>query len=99
MKQSIINTLKAAGMAGLLALGIQTAAAQTLRLGHITPPSHVWHQVSEKIASGLEEASGGKMTVNVAPPQRLGNEAQMINLMQSRHWVARSARNTWRKTS
>lgn len=83
MRKSIVKTLKAVGCAGLLALGIQTAAAQTVRLGHITPPSHVWHQVSEQIASGLEQASSGKMKVNVAPLQRLGNEAQMINLMQS----------------
>lgn len=83
MHKFILTTLKAAGCAGLLALGIHSAAAQTIRLGHVTPPSHVWHQVSEKIAAGLAEASGGKMKVDVAPLQRLGNEAQMINLMQS----------------
>ena len=59
------------------------ASAQTLKLGHITPPTHVWHQVSEKIATDLEKASGGKMKVAVSPLQKLGNEAQMINLMQA----------------
>jgi len=83
MHKTIFTTLKAVGCASLLALGIQNASAQNFRLGHITPPSHVWHQVSEKVASGLEEASGGKMKITVAPLQRLGNEAQMINLMQS----------------
>jgi len=59
------------------------SSAQSLKLGHITPPSHVWHQVSEKIAKDLAEASGGKMKVTVSPLRKLGNEAQMINLMQA----------------
>ncbi|MDZ7591084.1 MAG: TRAP transporter substrate-binding protein [Rubrivivax sp.] len=67
------------------ALGAATvgAHAQALKLGHITPPTHVWHQVSEKIATDLGTASGGKMKVAVSPLQKLGNEAQMINLMQA----------------
>lgn len=60
-----------------------TAHAQALKLGHITPPTHVWHQVSEKIAADLGAASGGKMKLAVSPLQKLGNEAQMINLMQA----------------
>lgn len=58
-------------------------SAQTLKLGHITPPTHVWHQVSMKIATDLEKASDGKMKIAVSPLQKLGNEAQMINLMQA----------------
>ena len=77
-----LNLLRHAALAlGIAALG--TAQAQTLKLGHITPPTHVWHQVSEQIGSGLEKASGGKMKVAVSPLQKLGNEAQMINLMQA----------------
>lgn len=62
------------------ALGV---SAQSLKLGHITPPSHVWNQVAEKISTDLATASGGKMKVAVSPLQKLGNEAQMINLMQA----------------
>jgi len=70
--------------AGVALSGVALAAnAQTLKLGHITPPTHVWHQVSEKIAADLAAASGGKMKVAVSPLQKLGNEAQMINLMQA----------------
>lgn len=80
-----MNTLqslrRAAFVLGLATLG--SAQAQSLKLGHITPPTHVWHQVSEQIASGLDKASGGKMKVAVSPLQKLGNEAQMINLMQA----------------
>lgn len=59
------------------------AQAQALKLGHIVPPTHVWHQVSEKIAVDLAQATNGKMKVTVSPLQKLGNEAQMINLMQA----------------
>ncbi|TVT55307.1 MAG: TRAP transporter substrate-binding protein [Azoarcus sp. PHD] len=68
-------------------IALSTAAlgvgAQSLKLGHITPPTHVWNQVAEKIATDLATASDGKMKVAVSPLQKLGNEAQMINLMQA----------------
>lgn len=70
-------------MAGVLALCAQPALGDTLRLGHITPPSHVWHKVAERLASELDESSGGGMKVKIYPLQRLGTEAQMIQLMQS----------------
>jgi len=62
------------------ALGVQ---AQSLKLAHITPPTHVWHQVSEKIAADLDRATGGKMKIAVSPLQKLGAEAQVVNLMQA----------------
>jgi len=36
-------------LAAAAALGAASAGAhaQSLKLGHITPPTHVWHQVSE----------------------------------------------------
>ncbi|WP_332670494.1 TRAP transporter substrate-binding protein [Aromatoleum sp.] len=73
-----------AAVAGVaLAAAAFATNAQTLKLGHITPPTHVWHQVSEKISTDLATASGGKMKIAVSPLQKLGNEAQMINLMQA----------------
>lgn len=79
---TLTRTLRLAAAAALVA-GAVGAQAQALKLGHITPPTHVWHQVSEKIASELDMASGGKMKLAVSPLQKLGNEAQMINLMQA----------------
>lgn len=72
--------------AGLLSASLLFSAAgqaQTLKLGHVTPPSHVWHQVSEKINENVQEKSAGKMKVEVSPLSKLGTEAQMINLLQS----------------
>lgn len=81
--KTFMNTLpRLASAAAALALA-GAANAQALKLAHITPPSHVWHQVSEKIAADLDKASGGKMKIAVSPLQKLGNEAQVINLMQA----------------
>lgn len=83
MNTRILNALKATLAACALGAAAVPAQAQSLKLGHITPPSHVWHKVSEKIATDLASASGGKMKIAVSPLQKLGNEAQMINLMQA----------------
>ncbi len=83
MHDLLMKSVKALAVAGLTSLAAATASAQSLKLGHITPPTHVWHQVSEKIAADLATASRGKMKTTVSPLQKLGNEAQMINLMQS----------------
>jgi len=78
----LIKSLRVACALTLVA-GAQGVVAQSLKLGHVTPPTHVWHQVAEKISADLEKASGGKMKIAVSPLQKLGNEAQMINLMQA----------------
>lgn len=75
--------LAGAALAALTLAAAPAARAQALKLAHITPPTHVWHQVSEKIAGDLEKASGGKMKIAVSPLQKLGNEAQVVNLMQA----------------
>lgn len=59
------------------------AQAQTLKLGHVTPPTHVWHQVAEKIDENVQKNSGGKFKVDVNPLSKLGSEGQMVNLLQS----------------
>lgn len=72
--------------AGLLSAGLlltMPLQAQTLKLGHVTPPSHVWHQVSEKMNESLQEKSEGKLKIDISPLSKLGSEAQMINLLQS----------------
>lgn len=82
----MFNGLRSALAIGsaLVSLGaVSTAQAQALKLAHITPPTHVWHQVSEKIAADLDQATGGKMKIAVSPLAKLGNEAQVVNLMQA----------------
>ena len=57
--------------------------AERLRLGHVTPPSHIWHKVAERFDANLRAASDGKSSVNIFPLARLGGDDQMIDLLQS----------------
>lgn len=60
-----------------------SASAERLRLGHVTPPSHIWHQVAERFNDNLKEASGGKHSIMIFPLSKLGGDDQMIDLLQS----------------
>ena len=57
--------------------------AASLKLGHTVPPSHVWHKVAERFANSLQEKSNGKFDIKVHPLSRLGNEGQMVDMIQS----------------
>jgi TRAP-type C4-dicarboxylate transport system substrate-binding protein len=81
--KTLVQTLRIGALAAFAVGAAQTAAAQALKLAHIVPPTHVWHQVSEKIATDLDKASGGTMKIAVSPLQKLGTEAQVVNLMQA----------------
>ncbi|MBV6656847.1 MAG: TRAP transporter substrate-binding protein [Devosiaceae bacterium] len=72
-------------LAGACALMWTCTAAQSaeFRIGMLTPPSHVWTQSANQFAEELAEASGGEHSVTVFPGAQLGNEAQMLQLLQS----------------
>ncbi|TKW67254.1 MAG: TRAP transporter substrate-binding protein [Paracoccus denitrificans] len=59
----------------------QTAAAKELRMGLITPPSHVWTKVAERMAEKLPEATNGELTIAVFPGGQLGVEQEMFQQM------------------
>ncbi len=67
-------------MIGLVSI---SAWARDFRLGLITPPPHTWTQAANRLAAELEEQSGGKHRLLVYPSRQLGNEAQMLRLMQT----------------
>jgi TRAP-type transport system periplasmic protein len=76
------KTLIAATAGILLAL---PAAAQTreFRLGLITPPAHVWNQEVAALNETLQERSGGRFSIAAFPSGQLGNEATMLQQMQT----------------
>lgn len=73
----------ALAIAACLTLPASVAVAKDLRLGIITPPSHQWAKSAEAFAKDVAEASGGNLKVLVFPSGQLGNEAQMLQQMQS----------------
>lgn len=59
------------------------AGAREFRLGLITPPGHVWSTSAEAFGKALSEASNGRHSVTVYPSQQLGNEAQILQQLQT----------------
>ncbi len=73
-----------AGAVGLsLALSAGVAVAKDFRLGLITPPPHVWTKAAEAFGAELAEKSNGAHTVQVFPSRQLGNEAEMLQQLQT----------------
>ncbi|MEM6658455.1 MAG: TRAP transporter substrate-binding protein [Pseudomonadota bacterium] len=69
--------------AAVIAVSAVTAQAEEFRLGLITPPPHIWTKAAEAFGTELSEASGGAHTVSVFPARQLGNEAEMLQQLQT----------------
>ncbi|MEO9574160.1 MAG: TRAP transporter substrate-binding protein [Tateyamaria sp.] len=67
----------------ILAASALTAQANEFRLGLITPPPHIWTKAAEAFGAELAEASGGAHSVSVFPARQLGNEAEMLQQLQT----------------
>jgi len=70
-------------VAALLTTTAFAAQARELRMGVITPPSHVWTKVANRIAEKLPEATGGELTLAVFPAGQLGSEQEMFQQMST----------------
>lgn len=82
MINSTTFTLRGAAMALAVALALPAAATE-YRLGLITPPSHIWTQAALAFGTELSEHTNGADTLTVFPARQLGNEAQMIQQLQT----------------
>jgi tripartite ATP-independent transporter DctP family solute receptor len=67
----------------LLAASSLAAQAEEFRLGLITPPPHIWTKAAEAFGAELSEQSGGAHSVSVFPARQLGNEAEMLQQLQT----------------
>ena len=56
---------------------------QRFRMGLPTPPTHVWTIEANAFAESLEQRSGGELSVVVFPAGQLGNDAQMLQQLQT----------------
>ncbi|MCT4609689.1 MAG: TRAP transporter substrate-binding protein [Pelagimonas sp.] len=77
------HTIKLLASAALVALSSVAAQAEEFRLGLITPPPHIWTKAAEAFGAELSEASGGAHSVSVFPARQLGNEAEMLQQLQT----------------
>ncbi len=77
------HTLKLLASAAIVAASAISAQAEEFRLGLITPPPHIWTKAAEAFGAELAEKSGGAHSVSVFPAQQLGNEAEMLQQLQT----------------
>ncbi|MWJ27504.1 C4-dicarboxylate ABC transporter substrate-binding protein [Halomonas sp. ZH2S] len=77
------KTLALAVTAATLAATSFNAQARDFRLGLITPAQHLWSIEAEAFADTLKERSDDEHSVTVYPAQQLGNEAQMVQQLQT----------------
>jgi TRAP-type C4-dicarboxylate transport system substrate-binding protein len=59
------------------------AQAREFRLGLITPPVHVWNQEVAALNETIRQRSGGRFSIAAFPSGQLGNEAMMLQQMQT----------------
>lgn len=77
------HTAKLMAAAALLAASASLVHADDFRLGLITPPPHIWTVAAEAFGAELAERSGGAHSVSVFPARQLGNEAEMLQQLQT----------------
>lgn len=80
MKNIFINGLLGLSIMLLSCTGV---SAKTYRLGVITPPPHQWTLTAKKFAEKLKLQSHDDFEIAVFPSGQLGNEAQMLQQLQS----------------
>ncbi|MFG6083384.1 TRAP transporter substrate-binding protein [Paracoccus litorisediminis] len=79
---SAITAIGASAVLG--APGILRAAGKsTYRLGITTPPGHPWNVAAEAVGKRLAEETDGRSSIQLFPSNQLGNEAAMLQQMQS----------------
>lgn len=61
----------------------ELALADRFRMGLPTPPSHVWTMEAGVFAATFEERTGGEHTIAIFPAAQLGNDAQMLQQLQT----------------
>ncbi|MQX31195.1 TRAP transporter substrate-binding protein [Sinorhizobium meliloti] len=62
---------------------VRAQEMRTLRLGIVTPPGHPWNNAALKVGEALKAETNGRLSISVFPAGQLGNEAAMLQQMQS----------------
>lgn len=78
LKKLLTTLAVAAGMTIAAAAG-----AKEMRLGLIVPATHQWSQAANAMGEELKQKTNGKYSVTIFPAGQLGNEAQMLQQLQT----------------
>ena len=75
--------IAAAAALPLAAPSLSLAQAREFRLGILTPNGHPWNRAALKVGELLKAETNGRLSLTVFPSGQLGNEAAMLQQMQS----------------
>ena len=81
--RKMFKTLACAAIALAGVSGVSAVSAKDFRLGLITPPPHIWTKAAQAFGEDLSAESGGRHSLTVFPARQLGNEAQMLQQLQT----------------
>lgn len=82
-RSAIPSVLVTVLVAALVCGAGRPAFAGRFRMGLPTPPSHVWTIEANAFAANVEQRTGGEHSVVVFPAGQLGNDAQMLQQLQT----------------
>ena len=83
MKLNRRQIIVAGSALSLGAPSLVLAQSRQLRLGIITPNGHPWNRAALKVADTLKNETNGRLSLTVFHAGQLGNEAAMLQQMQS----------------
>ena len=83
MKITRRQFIAAAAALPLAAPSLSLAQAREFRLGILTPNGHPWNRAALKVGELLKAETNGRLSLTVFPSGQLGNEAAMLQQMQS----------------
>ena len=75
--------ITAAAALPLAAPSLSLAQSREFRLGILTPNGHPWNRAALKVGELLKAETNGRLSLTVFPSGQLGNEAAMLQQMQS----------------
>ncbi|KQT85947.1 TRAP transporter substrate-binding protein [Aurantimonas sp. Leaf443] len=83
-RRALLRSAAGAAALGLAAPVVARAQEKRdLRLGIITPNGHPWNLAAAKVADQLKAQTDGRLSMTIFPSGQLGNEAAMLQQMQS----------------
>lgn len=81
---SVNKYIKKAFIVSSIVLTLSTnVLAKDYRVGLLTSPQHIWTQAADSFAKELKTETDGRLSASVFPSSQLGNEAQMMQMLQS----------------
>lgn len=81
---SLLHKIAGLTLASVTVLSMSSAAQATdYRIGMITPPPHKWTVSANEMAAEVKAKTDGRVNILVFPSGQLGNEAQMLQQLQT----------------